>query len=351
MAMTNLLPMIAVAVLTFLWSRHRTIRARVRQSARSIELGLLPMKRLDADYSAPPPPELTDALAAARSGEWEAAASLLAGTGTEWERRSWYANALGSAAAKSDGWLVAWETARPDDPDAAVVRAQSTVALAWERRGSGWARRTSPQQFEDFHRTLARSRQEIARAAELNPQDPTPYLIEIWAALGLGYPHEEMHRIWAEVKDRAPDHYQAHYSALQYWCAKWRGSHELARSFAIRAAADAPLGSLLSALPLLAWFEADIDDSMDASAYRSPALTALVDAALADTAAAAKDHPHLAEVRHLLAHFLAKQGRHEAALEQFRLVDGYVAAVPWVYFEDVRRAYTEAREKTVRATA
>ena len=41
-----------------------------------------------------------------------------------------------------------------------------------------------------------------------------------WVALGLGYPHAEMDRLWAEIIARAPHHYEAHFSALQYWCAK-----------------------------------------------------------------------------------------------------------------------------------
>ncbi|WP_030856164.1 hypothetical protein [Streptomyces sp. NRRL S-37] len=60
----------------------------------------------------------------------------------------------------------------------------------------------------------------------------------------------------------------------------------------------------------------------------------MVDAAPADVAAAPSDHPGAASVRHLPAYFLTRQGRHEAALLQFRLVDGYVDALPWRYWED-----------------
>lgn len=96
---------------------------------------------------------------------------------------------------------------------------------------------------------LERSCEEIGRAAALNPDDPTPYITEIWGALGLGYPHSRMGRLWTEITARAPHHYEARFSALQYWCAKWRGSEELATAFAERAAANAPLGGLLTVLP------------------------------------------------------------------------------------------------------
>ncbi|WP_330174451.1 hypothetical protein OG875_13440 [Streptomyces sp. NBC_01498] len=369
--MLRYLPLIVGAVCLFLFlflclfvflrfraRRHGSVIAADdpgQSPLRSSGLDLVPAARLNDEFAAPPPPELSAALTAARSGDWRPAAELLAETGADWERRSLYAKILGGAAATDDGWLAAWERTRHDDPDAAVVRARATVGLAWHLRGDPAASRsdlnpsaprTSRQQVDGFHRTLVRSRQDIARAAALNPSDPTPYITEIWTALGLGYPHAEMDRLWAELTARAPRHYEAHFSALQYWCAKWRGSDELARVFAARAAADAPPGSLMSAFPLIAWFEARLGDDVKASVYRSPELTALVDTALADAAAAPPDHPRLAELRHLLAYFLFRQGRYDAALEQFQLVDGYRNALPWNYYGE--RFYGSIREATVR---
>ncbi|MFD3519926.1 hypothetical protein [Streptomyces sp. NPDC058653] len=348
--MLRYLPMIVGAVVIYYWFKTRRYDSVIasgnpRQSARSIRLGLLPVAQLDKELAGPPEPELQAALMAARSGDWRPAAELFADTGTDWERRSMYAERLSDIGA-DESWLLAWEKARQDDPDAAVVRARATVALAWRMRGAQSASRTSREQADGFHRTLHRSRQDIARAAALNPHDPTPYITEIWTALGLGYPHADMDRLWAEVTARAPHHFEAHFSALQYWCAKWRGSDELAHAFAARAAANAPLGSLMSAFPLIAWFEAHLDTTVKASAYRSTELTSLVDAALADAAAAPADHPRLAELRHLLAYFLFRQGRYDAALEQFRLVDGYVNALPWTYHGE--QFYGAIRETTVR---
>ncbi len=60
-------------------------------------------------------------------------------------------------------------------------------------------------------------------------------------------------------------------------------------------------------------------------------MIARVNAGLADAAAADPAHPRLPELRHLLAYYLSLQDRDEAAVEQFRLVDGYVDALPWRY--------------------
>lgn len=340
----------AVAVGWVVYRRIMGPSASPGSAGRAEALGLLPQSRQNTLRSGPAP-ELERALAAAARGDWQPAARLLAETRErrDWERRCGYASSLGHGAAEGDGtWLESWTAAAgPDDPDVAVVWAHATVQLAWELRGAAYAKDTTREQFEGFHRVLAQAPEDIARAADLNPGDPTPYVAEIWTALGMGYPRPEMHRLWARITARAPHHFDAHYAALQYWCAKWRGSAELAESFAREAAAGAPLGTLLRVLPLVAWYEHH-DDDAKAADFRSPELTALVDAALADVAAAPPGHPSMAEARHLLAYFLTRQGRHEAALEQFRLVDGYVDALPWNYYNDPAGSYCHWRDKAVR---
>ncbi|WP_331453219.1 hypothetical protein [Streptomyces sp. SS162] len=321
--------------------------AAAKAAERVAALGLLAPERQHTKLSAPQPQALTVALAAARAGDWEPSAALLDGTAAarDWERRTAYVEKLADVAAEDDAWLAAWEAARPDDPGAALVRARGSVFLAWKVRGAKRAQYTSSEQFEGFHRTLARTRHEHARAAELAvPGDPSPYVGEIWTAIGLGYPHEEMHRIWRDITSRDPHHYEAHFSALQYWCGKWRGSEELARAFAVKAAAAAPPGTLMKVFPLIAHFEHDDSDSADVD--RTPEMYAAVDAALADAAAADPDHPRLAEVRHLLAYYLYLQERWEPALEQFRLVDGYVDALPWRYRGDPAGEFCRMRDES-----
>ncbi|MCZ9338231.1 hypothetical protein NGM37_10630, partial [Streptomyces sp. TRM76130] len=86
------------------------------------------------------------------------------GIGRDWDRRSMAVSFLGGLAAEDDTWLLAWEATRPDDPDAAVVRAASTVSVAGQLRGAKRAEHTTEEQFAGFHRMLRRSRDEIARA-------------------------------------------------------------------------------------------------------------------------------------------------------------------------------------------
>ncbi|MHC3450216.1 tetratricopeptide repeat protein [Streptomyces prasinus] len=81
---------------------------------------------------------------------------------------------------------------------------------------------------------------------------------------------------------------------------------------------------------------------------REPYLLDMVDTALADVAAAPPDHPDTASVRHLLAYFLTQQRRHDEALQQFRLVDGYVDAAPWRYYDDPAAVYCLWRNRAVK---
>lgn len=319
------------------------------------QLGLLPAERQNTKYAGPLPTGWEATLDTVRGsgaggGDWKTAAELLRGIGRDWPRRSLAVALLANIAAEDDSWLLAWEAdgpGGPDDPDAALVRARSTVRLAWQVRGSDRANHTTEEQFAGFHRLLRRSREEIARASALNPDDPTPYVSEIWTALGLGYPHSEMDRLWSEVTARDPYHYEAHFGALQYWCKKWRGSEELAMEFAERAAAAAPLGSLLTALPLIAHFEHDESD--DSATDRTPEMIARVNAGLADAAAADPTHPRLPELRHLLAYYLALQDRDESAIEQFKLVDGYVYALPWHHSKRMAARYCRIRNLSAQA--
>lgn len=318
-------------------------------AARVAALGLLPAERQNTELAAPLRPALTLALAAAKAGDWQPAADLLDETAEkrDWELRTHFCERLANLAADDDAWLLSWEAARPDDPAAALLRACSTSFLAGKIRGDKRARYTTQEQFEGFHRTLLRSRDEHARAVALAPDDdPAPYIAAIGTAMGLGRPHEEMHLLWKEITSRAPHHYEATFRALQYWCAKWCGSEELARAFAVRAAAEAPAGTLMSVFPLIAHFEHDDSDSADVD--RTPEMFATVDAVLADVASADPDHPRLPEVRHLLAYYLYLQERWDEALEQFRHVDGHAGAfLPWRHRGNAAEEFCRMRDECV----
>jgi hypothetical protein len=316
--------------------------------ARTIEpaaYGFAPTAQIDTTRAAADP-EGEAVKAAALAGDWSAAADYLDLAGADWDLRWRRLGVVADAASEDEGFLRAWQAARPDDPTAALVHADSMVMLAGKLRGAKTAEHTTREQFDAFHRVLAESQEACRRAAELAPADPSPYIAQISIALGLGWSHERFNALWAEITARAPHHFGAHRSALQYWCAKWRGSHELMNEFAWRAAASAPPGDLLAALPLFAVFEQENRDK-DYELYHAPAVQAAVDAAWRVVAQTRADHHRLPEVRHILAYSLEGCGRFAEAVHEFQLIGSFCGAVPWSYFGNPAKPFTESRARAV----
>ncbi|MEU5808966.1 MULTISPECIES: hypothetical protein [unclassified Streptomyces] len=329
-------------------------QTRAEQAAAVVALGFVAEADLDTEHEQPVPPERTAALAAVRGGDWQAGADWIDAAGTDWEERWERVRALSEAAAQDDAWLAAWQAARPGDPTAALVEADTAVMVAWNVRGSQSGARTTQEQFRIFRELLLGAERTAHAAQQLaDPADPVPYMVEQPIGMGLGYPHERYEELWAQITARAPKLLCAHTGALQYWAAKWRGSHELALGFARKAADGAEPGELLSLLPLIAYFENEAwtKELQAEDYYKEPEVRAAVDAALADLAAADPGDRRAVRLRHMLAWMLFWQDRDAEAVEQFRHIDGYVGAVPWSYHAQPKRRYLYARDWAVRVTA
>ncbi|MCG7209949.1 hypothetical protein [Streptomyces arenae] len=306
--------------------------------------GLVPAARLDSRFAGPDP-EADAVAAAALAGDWRRAAGYLAGAGRDWDLRWYRLGILVHAAAEDDAWVKAWRTAYPGDPSAALVHADALVVLAGKVRGAKSARHTTAEQFEGFHRLLAEALPACQEAAWMAPEDPGPWVAQLTVARGLGWSNDDFRALWAEVTARDPHHFGAHASALQYWCAKWQGSHELMYAFAEQAAASAPAGSLLPVLRLEALMEHSFREPQ-APVYEQPFVRAAVDATLDAVDRVPAGHHRLPAVRHLLADALFQTKRYAEAVEQFGAVGGYVGSAPWSYSADPVKAFVFARTNT-----
>ncbi|MGW0362191.1 hypothetical protein [Streptomyces sp. NPDC002990] len=295
-----------------------------------------------------PDPDLLDALDnVQRTGTWQAASQLLAGTPREGELRWQRVQAFGGAAAlelvRQPGvgaqWLKAWRLEAEKDAGGAQVHAELLVQQAWRQSGGVGS--------TDHRIILEEAREACRRSALLSPGDPVPYITELAIARALAYPEAEFDALWAKIIDRAPEHMGAHLAALHYWCEKWHGSREKADAFAHAAAARAPRGSLLAALPLFAVYEHLPEVNLVQSFYRSAVVTRAVEGALYAVHSARPDDPMLAHVRHLLLVFLVNMERWAEAMEQVRHVDGYVGALPWSTAPDPAAQYAVYRALAV----
>ncbi|MEU9232823.1 hypothetical protein [Streptomyces subrutilus] len=322
---------------------------KAREAAEVVALGFVAEEDLDTENALPVPPERTAALDAVRSGDWEAGAAYVEAAAADWEERWQRVRVLSEVAAEDDSWLLAWRAARPSDATAALVNADTGVKVAWNVRGGQRGSDTTQEQFRLFHELLVKAQADTHEAQRLaDPADPVPYMVEQPIGQGLGYAHEQYGELWARIVERDPKVLSAHTNALQYWCAKWRGSHELALAFALESAASGKPGELLSLLPLAAYVEQELHEPelKPETFFKEPEIAAAVDAALVDLAAADPGDWRAVRLRHMLAWFLFWQDRDAEAVEQFRHIDGYIGAMPWYY--SPRSRYVYARNWAVR---
>ncbi|WP_030903433.1 hypothetical protein [Streptomyces sp. NRRL F-5126] len=318
------------------------------ESADPEAYGFVPREELDVRLPGPDEDLLHVIDVVQGTRRWQPAARLLAGTPergeARWQRVQGFAGAacleLTARPGRGAGadWLREWRADAPDDAGAAEVFAEFLVQQAW---------RTARPGTDEFRIILEEARTVSEEAAMLAPRDPVPYMIELAVARGLGYGRERFERLWAEVVDRAPAHMGAHLAALRYFTARWHGSRKDAVAFATAAAARAPRGSLLAALPLFAVYEHLPRPGLGRSRYRGEAVRRAVAGAVFAVREAAADDPVVPHVRHLLVLFLVRMSRWREAMEQLLLVDGHVGAVPWTYARDPAAAYAAHRARAV----
>ncbi|NUT91858.1 MAG: DUF4034 domain-containing protein [Saccharothrix sp.] len=303
-----------------------------RRNADPARWGLVPDAQVREHRLPEDDPALHEAAGAARSGRWRPAATLLASTVGEWDRRAEVVAVLATEGANDDRWLTAWRAAHPDDPHLAVVDAHAWLELAWAIRGDG----LEPAHVKGFERVLAKAERAARAAAAALPDDPTPWWTLTALARGLGFEHSRFQEVWAEVTARAPSHRRAHLEAVQYWREEWCGSHGLLLDFAEKAAAASPD---LAALPLHAAFE--LEDA-EPGAWRTASARAALEAVLARLADA-PDTRAAREDRGFAVLALFELGRYGEVVEQFRLLGPRADGAPWSNYDDPKGTFLNYR--------
>ncbi|MGW1106323.1 hypothetical protein [Streptomyces sp. NPDC002540] len=291
---------------------------------------------------------LRTALTSAAEGDHGPARELLAATRAhaQWELRDGYVSRLAAAALHNPGWLDAWLAGSPEDPDAALIKADLCIDRAWEMRTAQRAGHVPRDRFQAFFALLEDAAPVIGRAAGLNPADPVPWRIALTHARGSQAPRHVFDDYWAQALARDPHHYGCHAEALRYRCAKWSGSHEEMFGFAESAADTAPPGSKLHALPLSAALEYVIAAPAAPAGPDpyEPRVTAAITRALDLSAAYGPGSREAAGFRNHLALMLLRTERWDEALEVFRSIGVHATGFPWAYFgDDPRQEFLDTR--------
>ncbi|MFJ5262977.1 hypothetical protein ACIQAC_21170 [Streptomyces sp. NPDC088387] len=289
--------------------------------------------------------DLSAARAALAQGRWQAVRSLLVRTGDDWDRRGHRVTVL-AAESYSAAWAREWQLAEPESADAAVLLA---FALA-----HGVLRGKEKP---------ARARQAGRAAAELVPDDPTPWLGLLMLERAVGA-DEDVVRLFDEVRHRHADHHHAHHLLVARLAERLTEGgadplHEV-YDFANWAAEQAPADSPLAILPVVAHAErfrvlaaaGRLPADPAASGHWSGRRARQVMKAAFDwwLEWEHEDHPRRLVDLNFLAHAKYCEGRGAEAAALFHRIGDHFTPQPWSYPDhDPHSAFRAARDSALGA--
>ncbi len=302
--------------------------------------------------------ELADVRDATSRVDWLAARDLLGRTRRDWDRKAHRVAVLAEAAARQMTWADKWVAAEPDNPDALTLRGHAEIIRSWRARQGEWDSASTDDEYWRFVRSVQDAEDLCRGAAELAPDDPTPWTSLLLLARTQREPADEFWRRWRELRMRDRFHREGHHQALQYLSASWHGSHGQMFEFVYRVIDEAPAGSPLAVLPLHAHAEYyayvtqgdEIARDDHADHWGRPQIQADIDHAL-DSWLGSRAVPSARALvdRNYLAHALVEAGRWREAAPQFMAIGPYATEFPWGYTDDdAGAAFLEARRMALR---
>ncbi|MYW67746.1 hypothetical protein GTY65_27270 [Streptomyces sp. SID8379] len=295
--------------------------------------------------------DLVAARAALAQGRWTEARELLAATGDDWDRRGHRVTVLAQEPTAS-AWAGDWRLVEPESTDAPVLLACAAVHRA----------------------VIGKARPDKARAAcvdaaELVPDDPTPWLGLLALERELGR-EEDVVRLFDEVRLRHPVHHHAHHLMVARLAERRPVAgqdplHEV-YDFAAWAAEQAPPGSPLAVLPVVAHAErfralakaGMVPGDPKRSGHWSGRRARLVMKSAFDWWLEWGDpydragvvHPRGRVDLNFLAHAKYCEGRPAEAAALFHRIGAHITAAPWSYGDrDPYEAFRTARDAALGA--
>lgn len=294
--------------------------------------------------------ELDAAVAAVEAGDFEAA---LAGFKQQsGDRRGvWNAGLAEAAKGRSEQLEARLEEVGGRDPDLLVWLAQTLVLEGWDVRTAYVASMVSEQQFRTFHDILRSAREVVERAIDVAPDDPTPWTVYQWVAIGLGAGLDRHEQLFQEAVARHPESYAAHGNKVHAIAPKWYGtSVEEMLAFGAETARKAAPGSVLGGVLGNAVAEARLHvfSFTDANAMKKIAAATKLATTWADPLIAAREKwlqpGRVPEAPDLDAHnyyaYLLKNHR-EAGKASADAMFNRVSTLPWAYSGDPLEAFAE----------
>jgi hypothetical protein len=290
-------------------------------------------------------------------GRWQEFHDFLEAT-RDWTSRDFYVSGLADITGRP-AWLDEWVAARAGSPLPWLFRGQHGVYWAWQARGSGRASTVAENSWPVFFARLVDADRDLARAAAMDDEDPTPHARSIQAALGLELGQPEKHKRFGEAIRRSRWHRSAHVITIQATAAKWSGSNKEMFEFARWSSAEAPEGSGVHVVVPLAhlekWLnlprESEDGEARQAQYFRDGQVGAEIWRAADRSVRSPRYQPdqYTPSDRNIFAMCFFLMRDYQAQLEQMRLIGPLIQASPWRYQGDPGWAYERARTSALRA--
>lgn len=308
--------------------------------------------------------ELRQTLEEVRVGRWRAMAELLAGTGTDWARRTARSQALAATAARSHV-VREWQTEEPRSADARMMRTRVMTERALhahrEKHAKAWA-------------LGSEAREDALAAAASAPRDPVPWVCLLaLAQLDIDQileehrqgPPEQMlpsgpWRLLEQLHRRDPLNREGHLRTLQFFLHAREGGSSAALQFGRWVSSWAPeeSGSALLVLPLYGYVEHFRQRRRDGRYDALSRLQWTREPVVPDVRRAfdgwfTRSVPETRSVQDLsyLAHALWAGRSHEQAALVFRAMGPYASGQPWGHVSSDPGDPVSGQEEFLRARA
>ncbi len=147
-----------------------------------------------------------------------------------------------------------------------MCKATREVQLAWQSRGTGWAKDVTEEGWDGFSKHLSDAVIEYRKACELRPDWPEPY-VRLVGIVGATGDEKQMQAILKEAVSKQVDNRVFFDNVFNYRMARWGGSPEELKALAILCLkADIP-DSRLGDFGIRGLFEAYLDNGDYCSSF------------------------------------------------------------------------------------
>ncbi|MDJ0344623.1 hypothetical protein QMK19_27070 [Streptomyces sp. H10-C2] len=309
----------------------------IRRSARprlAPELDDSRLGRVCKQLQAPPTPGLVDI-------QIEQVAQVIRDAETDWDRRAHRSAVLADRAADSH-LAQAWLRRQPDNADALILQARVDLVLG-SREGA----------LADAQSTI----DTCHRAADLQPDDPTPWVVLLGVLRLMHRPSREVFPVWHEVLARDTWHREAYLQMLGYLSPDECGSHAQVLDFIDVVRSRMPSDAPAVSMELTAGVErhrktvrgGGVNAILASRQWANPPASTALDQAFNNwTKPGFLHHAAALADLNLLAYTLVQANRILDAAEAFRMIGTTVTPWPWRLNGDPLEQFAHWQERALR---